>query len=326
MREFDAVPRIRTLIGLIAATLLVFAHPAGISGQATLTTVRVAGVLSDEMTPVLYAQKSGLYAKAGLDVQVISAPSGAAVSSAVLAGSYEIGKSSLVSLMNAHVHGLPLVVIGGSGVYDPKSPYAQMVTAADSPINSAKDLDGKTIGVPSLNDLNVLAADMWLDKNGGDSRTVRYIELPNSTLGAALTEKRADAAVMTYPFLADVLESHTVKPLGAAYSAIANSFLITCWFVSSDWAAKHPDTIHAFIDATDRAALYTNAHHAETAPLIADATKIPLAVITKMPRSVSSTALHLSDIQPLIDGSAKYKLIPQPFSARDLLWNGISAR
>jgi NitT/TauT family transport system substrate-binding protein len=326
MRVFDAVRHLRTLTGLLAIVLLAFAYPAGSAGQPALTTVRVAGVLSDELTPVLYAQKSGLYAKAGLDVQVIPAASGAAVSSAVLAGSYDIGKSSLISLMNAHLRGLPLVVIGGSGVYDPKNPYAQMVTAADSPINSAKDLTGKTIGVPSLNDLNVLAADLWLDKNGGDSRSVRYIELPNSTLGAALTEKRADAAVMTYPYLADVLESHAVKPLGAAYGAIANSFLITCWFVSSDWAAKHADAIHAFIDATDRAALYTNAHHAETAPLIAEITKIPLAVITKMPRSVSSTVLHLSDIQPLIDGSAKYKLIPQPFPARDLLWNGISAR
>jgi NitT/TauT family transport system substrate-binding protein len=319
-------PSMRTVGGLTAAALLAFAQPVGTMSQTTLTTLHVAGVLSDEMTPVLYAEKSGLYAKAGLDVQIVPAGSGAAVSSAVLAGTYEIGKSSLISLMNAHVHGLPLVIIGGSGVYDPKTPYAQMVVAADSPIASAKDLNGKTIGVPSLNDLNVLAADLWIDKNGGDSRTVKYIELPTSALGAAVVEKRADASVMTYPYLADVLEAHTVKPLGAAYTAIANSFLITVWFVSSDWASKHPDTVHAFIDATDRAALYTNAHHAETAPMIADATKIPLAVITKMPRSESSTAMHLSDLQPLIDGAAKYKLIPQSFPARDMLWNGITAK
>jgi hypothetical protein len=60
--------------------------------------------------------------------------------------------------------------------------------------------------------------------------------------------------------------------------------------------------------------------------LVADLTKIPIAVINKMPRSVSSTALHLSDIQPLIDGSAKYKLIPQSFPARDLLWSGVSPK
>ncbi len=315
------------ILGLALTLLALFGQaPAAAPAQPALTTVRVAGVLSDELTPVLYAQKSGLYAKAGLDVQIVPAASGAAVTSAVIAGSIEIGKSSLISLMNAHLRGVPLVVIGGSGVYDPKNPYAQMVVAADSPLNTAKDLNGKVIGVPSLSDLNVLAADEWLDKNGGDSRTVRFVELANSTLGAALSEHRADAAVMTYPFLADVLDSHQVKPLGAAYSAIADSFLITCWFVSSDWANKHADVIHTFIDVTDKSALYTNTHRAETAPMVAELTKIPVGVINKMPRSVSSTALHLSDIQPLIDGSAKYKLIPQAFPARDLLWSGIAPK
>src|ERR1700677_555938 len=167
MRKADMRPSLRMLAGLTAVAVLAFVQPAATMSQTTLTIVHVAGVLSDEMTPVLYAEKSGLYAKAGLDVQIVPAGSGAAVSSAVLSGTYEIGKSSLISLMNAHVHGLPLAIIGGSGVYDPKTPYAQMVVAADSPIASAKDLDGKTIGVPSLSDLNVLAADMWLDKNRG---------------------------------------------------------------------------------------------------------------------------------------------------------------
>ena len=106
---------------------------------------------------------------------------------AVLAGDIEIGKSSLISLMNAHLRGIPLSVIGGSNIYDPSHPYAQIVITADSPFTSAKDLNGKTIGVPSLNDLNVLACDLWLDKYGGDSKSVKYVELPNPSLTAALT-------------------------------------------------------------------------------------------------------------------------------------------
>jgi ABC-type nitrate/sulfonate/bicarbonate transport system substrate-binding protein len=121
------MPHLRTaLLGcaLFALTIAVQRPLAG-AAQAPLTTVRVAGVLSDELTPVLYAQKSGMYTKAGLDVQIVPAASGAAVTTAVLAGSIEIGKSSLISLMNAHLRGVPLAIIGGSGVYDPKYPYAQ---------------------------------------------------------------------------------------------------------------------------------------------------------------------------------------------------------
>jgi NitT/TauT family transport system substrate-binding protein len=311
---------------VIAVLTIVGLAPRSGSAQAPLTVVRVSGVISDEMTPVLYALKSGMYAKAGLDVQVVPANSGAAVTTAVLGGSVEIGKSSLIALMNAHLRGVPLAIIGGADVYDWKNPYAQMVTSYDSPIATAKDLIGKTIGVPSLNDLNVLAAYAWLDKNGGDSKSVKFVEIPNSSLEATLTEKRADAAVMTYPFLADAIDSHTVKAIGPAYTAIANSFLITAWFVSTDWATKHPDAVKTFIDVTDRSAAYTNVHHAETAPLVAEATKIPLAVITTMPRVTAGTTLHLADIQPLIDSSAKYKLIPQAFPARDLLLPGAATR
>lgn len=314
------------LSACVLALLVIAGIPAASPAQTALATLRISGTLSDELTPVVYAQKAGLYARAGLDVQIVPAASGAAVSNGVIGGSVDIGKSSLISVMNAHLRGLPLVAIGGGGVTDPKSPYALMMVANDAPYVSAKDLNGKVIGVPSLNDLNVLAADAWLDKNGGDSRTVRFIELPNSTLGAALAEHRADAAVITYPYLANVLETHQAKSLGAPYGAIAGSFLITVWFVSNDWAGKHADLIRAFIDTTERAAAYTNAHHAETVPLISDITKIPPAVIAKMPRSTASTDMHLSDIQPLIDASAKYKLIPAAFPARDLVWSGAGAQ
>ena len=63
----------RSVTALTAAALLAFALPSGTVGQTALTTIHVAGVLSDEMTPVLYAEKSGLYAKAGLDVQIVPA-------------------------------------------------------------------------------------------------------------------------------------------------------------------------------------------------------------------------------------------------------------
>jgi NitT/TauT family transport system substrate-binding protein len=305
--------------GALTATLL---EPAAVRAQPAPTVVRVSSVLSDELTPVIYAQHSGMYAKAGLDLEIIPGSSGAAVTTAVLAGDIEIGKSSLISLMNAHLRGIPLSVIGGSNIYDPDHPYAQIVVAADSPFTSAKDLTGKTIGVPSLNDLNVLACDLWLDKNGGDSKSVKYVELPNPALTAALTEHRADAAVMTFPVLADALATHQLKSLGAPYAAIGPDFLISVWFVANDWAQQHAAIVKTFLDVTQRSAQYTNQHNAETAPLVADLTKIPLATINRMPRLISSTSMSIPQIQTVIDGAAKYVLIPHSFPARDLVWSG----
>src|SRR5215469_16938963 len=96
---------IRLAAGIAA---LAFMLTSVASAQPALTTVKVGLVPSDDITPVLYAVRSGMFKKVGLDVQLFPASSGTAVAQAVIGGSYEIGKSSLVSLMNAHLRGLPL--------------------------------------------------------------------------------------------------------------------------------------------------------------------------------------------------------------------------
>ena len=131
---------------------------------------------------------------------------------------------------------------------------------------------------------------------------------------------------MTYPALGDALASGKTRILSHAYSAIANSFIITAWFTSTDWASKHPDALKAFLRVTSDGAAYTNAHPAETAPLVSDLSKIPLDVIQKMPRSHTDLTIRLSDIQPLIDGSVKYKLISRGFPARELVYSELSVR
>jgi hypothetical protein len=67
------------------------------------------------------------------------------------------------------------------------------------------------------------------------------------------------------------------------------------------------------------AATYVNGHHAETAPLVAEITKIDLSVVQKMYRTLAGTSLDLALFQPLIDAAAKYGLIAHPFPARELL-------
>ena len=75
-----------------AATASIALLAAGIgaaSAQTTpaLTTVRVLASPVDDVMPVLYAQRAGLFRQAGLDVQVDRANSGAAASAAVMGGS-----------------------------------------------------------------------------------------------------------------------------------------------------------------------------------------------------------------------------------------------
>ena len=193
----------------------------------------------------------------------------------------------------------------------------------------AKDLNGKIVGVPALNDLNQLAMNAWMDQNGGDSKSVKYVELPTAASAAAVAEHRVDAAMIGYPALADALHRGTVKILGHPYGAIGNTFFITAWFAESGWASKHADVIKAFARTTQEAGAYTNAHHAETAPIVAQVMNVPVGVVETMARAlVDSSPVDVADIQPLIDVSSKYQFITRSFPAQEMIFksNASSAR
>ena len=48
-------------------------------------------------------------------------------------------------------------------------------------------------------------------------------------------------------------------------------------------------------------------------------TRIDAAVIRSMTRVVQGTSLDVALLQPVIDASARYKAIPAPFDAKELL-------
>jgi len=62
----------------------------------------------------------------------------------------------------------------------------QTVVLKTSPIQSGRDLNGKTIGSTSVSDMNSAATLAWIEQTGGDPKSVKVIEVPQSAAAAAL--------------------------------------------------------------------------------------------------------------------------------------------
>jgi NitT/TauT family transport system substrate-binding protein len=296
----------------------------GASAEAQTTTpdvtvLRLSSSPADDTMPVLYAQQSGALRRAGLDVQLTRATSGAAVAAAVSGGSIDIGKSSVVSIVTAHAKGLPFVWIAPGSMYNPAIPDGALIVAADSPIKTARDLNGKIVAVPALGDLNTTAARAWVDQNGGDSKTLQFVEIPVASQLAALNAGRIAAGGIINPFFADALASGSARMLAPFYSAIAPRFMLSGWFTTTDFARQHRDAIAAFQRLIATTAVYTNAHHAETAPLLATWSGITLDQAQHFPRMTNGTRIEAEDIQPVIDLLARYGVIPNRFDAHEMI-------
>lgn len=311
----------RFIAAALVMICLSLAAPYSAARSQALTTIRLGGVPTDDLTPVYWAIKQGLYKKAGLDVQVIPTSSGTAATTAAISGAYEMGKGSAIASMVAHLKNLPLVVVANGAIWNPKVPFNQLLIAKDSALKTGADFNGKTIGVPALNDLNSLVVSEWVDKNGGDSKTLKFVEIPNSVAAEALAEHRIDADALQDPQLAAALATGKVKALTEPYNAISTHFVFGVYFANKSWADAHPDAVRAWTRITYEAAAYTNAHHADTVDMMSAVTKMPAPVLSKMARVESATSSDPSLLQPFVDAAAKYHQISQSFPASEMFFH-----
>lgn len=299
----------------IGMVLLAF---AGASGQSP-ASITVGCTLVDDSSTVLYAQQAGLFRKAGLDVKIQSTASGAAASAAVIGGSLQFANSSVMTPIEAHEKGVPLV-IAAPGQLLVGSDFSDAVVKAGSPIKSGRDLNGTTIATVSVTDLNFISMLAWIDQHGGDTHTIRNIELPYAAMVPAVGDGRISAGVMIEPLLTQAVEAGKVQRLGNLYSALGKRFVPTAWLTNANWAASNPDVVRRFNAVIRQAAIYCNAHRAETAVLQSNYTGVDVQTVLHSVRALyDDQPIAPSDLQPLIDAAVKYNVIHRQFDAKDLI-------
>lgn len=302
----------------VAASTLATLGPALVRAQ-TLTTVRVVSSPNDDLIPVLLGIDNGAFRRAGLDVQVQKANNGTAVVAAVAGGAVDIGKSSAPAILVAHAKGLPLVLVAPAGIYTADSPTAGTIVAPNSTIKTGKDCNGKIMGVGALNDLTALAVEAWVDQNGGDSKTLRFVEIPPSAMAAAIAAGRVDTGTLPDPALGQAIASGQARLLANSVSAIAPRFIQAAFFATAGYVAKNKATTAAFRRVVAESAAYANDHHDEMIPILSKFTGIDPKVIAAEPKQLFGTSLDVKLLQPLVDACAKYGAIPATFDARAMI-------
>jgi NitT/TauT family transport system substrate-binding protein len=284
-----------------------------------LPTITLATLINDTATSALYASRAGIFHKYGLDVNLQVLTSGAAAATAVLGGAAQFALSSLVGVYVAHDHGIPFTLVAPAGLYTSDVPYTQFVVRTDSTIKTGRDLNGKTIGSPGLKDLDTVAIQNWVDRNGGDSKTLKFVEMSGSVALAAIEEGRIDGADLNTPTLTRGLEGGKVRTLAQIFDAIAPRFENTAWFGTTDYVSKNRDVVTRFARAMAESAAYCNAHHEATVAMVAETAKIDDKLVARMARITFADYLRPGDLQPLINVAAKYGVISKPFDARAII-------
>jgi NitT/TauT family transport system substrate-binding protein len=279
------------------------------SAAQTNETIRIAAIPIEGAMQASYAKDMGFFAKAGIDADIQLMQGSSAIASAVLSNAVDIGYSAVDTLATARQRGVQLVVVapGSEYVSEATGHDAALVLPANSQIHQAKDLNGKTIGVNSLSGIAILGTRVWIDQNGGDATTVKFVEVPFAAMPVALDTARVDAVQVAEPFIGAAKKNGRVLTYGMN-DAVSKHFLISAWFTTPQWAAAHADAVRRFAAAMHDASVWANQknNQAKSGEILTKYTKLDPAVVATMSRAVFADQLTPALLQPLIDVNARY--------------------
>jgi NitT/TauT family transport system substrate-binding protein len=316
-------PRRKQLIALaalwLASTAVTFSPPAIADTQQEPVSLTVAGPANEGFKDVYYAAQAGIFKKYGLIVTPRLVNGGAVALAGLVGGSYDVAYTNLVPVLQAHGRGVPFQIVSPSTMFMTERMQNAMLVVKDSPLRSARDLNGKTIGVQSLQDLNSVAMRAWIDKNGGHSSSVHVLEVPSAAAVASLTSHRIDAMALSEPLLSMALSTGSVRVFAQPQSAIASRFQAQGFVAMADFVSQHQDVMARFARAMHESAVYNNAHLADTVELVSSFTKVPADVINHSVRAIDGEYIDVRHVQPLIDAAAKYGMIPHAFPAEEII-------
>lgn len=300
-------------LALIALAVVFAARGAG---AQTNSPLEVGCGLREADSLGYYAQDMGFFKKVGLNVELQQFSAGPQIAAAIASNHLQIGDSNIISLAGARARNLPFVYVTAMNVYDASKPTALAVVAPNSTVKTGKDLDGATVAGVSLGSIDQTNLMAWIDKTGGDWTSVKFIEVPPPDIPGALAQGRIAAAILNDPELTAFINAKAIKSVGNPIAMVAPRYLANGWIASQDWADAHPDVVAKFSQAIAMAAVWANAHPEDAAKILGRYSKIQEDRI----HATFATSLDPKMIQPILDAAAKYKVIPRPMSASEIIW------
>lgn len=298
-----------------AAGALAFA-PAVLRAQET--TLKIGALVIDTTAEPFYAQELGLWQKVGLNVDIQTFPSGGATAAAVIGGAVDVGIIDAVSMASAHARGVPISYIAPAALHTAANPAYAVIVANDSPIRTAKDFAGKTVAVNGLKNILQIPLEGWIDNNGGDAKSVKFIEVPFPQMAPSIESRQIDAASTSEPFITSAVQSGKFRMIPVTQNGIAPTFAFSGWCVTNDWASKHADVVLKYVAVMAQTAKWANANRASSAPILVKVSKMPEALVSKLIRCQYGERLEARYFQPVFDAAAKYGLIEKSFPAKDV--------
>ena len=295
----------------MTAIVFAVAIAGSISPASAQTQVTVLHNPGSSYTPLFVAKDQGFFAKRGLDVTLTTIVNQGATLGTINSGGAQFAATTMLGLLQAQQSGIELTIVAGTGVsVGGTTTLSDMLVRNESDINSAKDLVGKTIAVPGLNEYFHVLTKRWLKDNGVDPTSVKFVEISLPQMGDALKSGQIDVALTIAPYSTRIKNSFG-RVLVNFDSILPPKTLASVYISSRGWAESHREAVKAYADGLNEAVAYIKGNDGSARTSVADHLKLPAEAVATMPFPVFEVTVTPEQVAFWIKLAKDQGLLPE---------------
>jgi NitT/TauT family transport system substrate-binding protein len=297
------------------------------SGQS-LTKVRVAMVPTGSTLPVHAAINKGMFERNGLRIELTEGRDLPVFMAALANGQYDIAQGVPTLVLIGAEKGLDLQAVSSMQRSSRERPNAVWITR-DHAIDSVAQLEGKTVGVPSLTGMLTDALVYLLKRSGVARNEVKFVATPFPTMGDQLEAGRVDAVVASIPF-SDAIAARgfqvhddvVVEAVRDASDGTVETAMTSVWDASRTFAREHPETIVAWRKSLTEAINFLNGNEFEARVMMQEWLKIPAQIAQSAPLPDWAVEITPQELAPYITISKAVGSTKTDPDVNSLVWQG----
>src|SRR5690625_4804940 len=319
--------------GLAAAGALLLFTACGGGGEAAseddvaqdgqLTEVSIGVVPVVDVAPIYLGVQAGIFEDHGLDVDLTVAQGGAALIPAVQSGDFDFGFSNVTSLVIGQSQGLPLQLVapGPQTTGNAGEDFSSLLVPEDSDAESIADLEGRSVAVNTLNNINDTVLKEGLRQADGDPETMNLVEVAFPDMGGQLESRNVDAIMAVEPF-ATLAKDAGAREIYSPYAEPIEDLMIAGYFTNTDKIENDPELVEAFITAMKESQQFAEDNPEAAKEILSEYTEIEPEVIEQLNMPRFPQEINRESTERIIELSEETGLISEAVDINELIFEG----
>ena len=282
---------------LTAAALFAFSACA-----QTPIKLKISTLKQGSLTNAWVAKEAGVFAKNGLDVELIEFRNGNEAISAQRGGHIDIILTIPGTAMTANERGFDLQLVSGNEDAQASGPdTSAIIVRKDSGLKTLNDLKGKAFAVSGTHTQKTVMIQAAMKKAGVNADQFSFIEMPYASHVDALRGKAIAVAASLDPWTTILRNSDFATVLAYDYIEALPSQPVGAWFAKREFVEKNREALTRFSKSLCDVADYMAADADRARKNIAAYTGLAAELVKEVPVNKWTCRVNLPIWQRVVD-------------------------